>query len=93
MKEIYLLNIILLLTLFIGIVSLYDKDLISGEIESIKYGNKIITINLNNNDIPIVIFTEELTNIKNHDQIKIFGKYQTYRQKKEFIAKKIIKLS
>ncbi len=93
MNKIILLDIIILFTIFVGILSININDRIEGNIKSVDYGNNKITIYLNNKENPIIVFENSILNLKNGDTIIAYGKNDLYRQKQQLIAEKIVKIT
>jgi len=63
----------------------------TGTIESIKYSENKITIQLENQNETLIIFNPELLNLKAGDEISFQGKLDSYRGEKQIIVNKIIK--
>jgi DNA/RNA endonuclease YhcR with UshA esterase domain len=63
----------------------------NGTIESIKYSENKITIQLENINETLIIFDSRQLNLKIGDEITFNGKYENYRGEKQIIVDKITK--
>ena len=70
-----------------------NQKIESGEIKSIEYSGKKITIELKDRIEKLVIFDNKIFDIKKGDNIEFIGTKDTYKQEKEIIIAKIWKLS
>ena len=61
-----------------------------GTIKSIQYSNNKITIQLENNSVELILFDTTNINLSKGDTIKFQGKRETYKNKEQIIADKII---
>ena len=91
-KLLFVLALIGILTISLITQSSYQLK-INDKIKSISYGKNIITINLQNNSIKAIIFTNKIINLKKEDNIIIFGKFETYQNQTQIIADRIIKIN
>ena len=82
-----LLQIILLLFLSQSLSSTFQE----GVLKEIRYSTNRISITLENNPIELIIFPNEILNIKKGDKIKFSGRKEIYQNKTQIIAYKIIK--
>ena len=80
-----ILGILILLTL-----TQIQKPVAHGKIKSIQYSNNKISIILENNPKEIIIFTNKLLNLKQEQEIIIYGKQAIYKNQEQIIADKII---
>jgi hypothetical protein len=70
-----------------------NQKIESGEIKSIEYSGKKITIELKDRIEKLVIFDNKIFDIKKGDNIEFIGTKDTYKQEKQIIIAKIWKLS
>jgi len=84
--------LVILGILFLLILAKNQKPITQGKISSIAYKSNLITINLENNEQEIVLFTNKILDLKENQTIKVYGTQETYKNKKQIIADKIIKL-
>ena len=90
MKTKFLFLISLIGTLILLFLSQTSHQItITGNIESIKYGNNIITIKLENVEQNILIFENEILKLRPQDEVAIKGK----KKNKEILADKILRLN
>ena len=90
-KIIFTLSILGILFLLFIYSSLNQKQ--TGTIKSITYSKNKITIELKNKSEMLVIFSNNILNLKADDKISYQGKEDTYRNQKQIIIDKIEKLS
>lgn len=90
-KLFFILSIIgILILLFLTTTS---KPIIQGTIKEIKYGNNKITIQLENHNQEIILFSNKILNLQAGQNISIQGKQEVYKNKTQIIADKILKLN
>jgi len=92
MKTVFLINLILLLILLIGYISINTLNETTGTVKNIEYTNNKITITLKENDIKILVFDSINIKINNNDKIHAIGKLQNYKLTQQFVAEKITKI-
>ena len=88
-KTFFILSIIGILILLI-LSQTNSPPTIEGKIKSIKYGNNRIIINLENHNQEIIIFSTQLLNLQQGQESLIHGRQETYKNKTQIIADKII---
>jgi len=73
-----------------------NSNIKEGKISSIKYSTNKITITLKNQTTPLIIFENKRDNkildLKKGDKMQFKGRENTYKNKKQIIIDKIIKL-
>ncbi len=84
-------SLFLILTLLIFSQQIPKKE-INGTIKNIKYYQNKITIELRENQTKLTIFDSKILNLKKEDKIKALGKIEIWKNQKQFIVDKIIKL-
>jgi hypothetical protein len=89
---------ILILLSMLGVLILFfivqgDQEISSGEISSIDYSSKKITIELKDRTEKLVIFDNKIFDLKKGDLIEFAGTHDTYKQEEQIIVAKIWKLS
>jgi cell division protein FtsL len=90
-KRLFLLTILLIFVTII--ITENNKDQIMGEVQKITYSTNKITLEIEDYDEEVVLFTKKILDIKKSDKLKIYGKKNTYKNKEQIIAHKIIKTS
>jgi phosphatidylglycerophosphatase A len=91
-KKLFILSIISIFFL-IYLTNSLNQEPIKGTINSIKTYPKVTYLSLEENNITITIFTTTPLKIEKNQKIAIYGKYEEYKDKTQFIADKIIKIS
>jgi len=86
-KIFFILSLLGILTLLF--LTQIQKPISQGKIKQIKYSENKITIQLENQEIPIILFAEKPTKLKQNQQVLIYGKKETYKQQEQIIADKI----
>ena len=87
-KILFLLSLIGVFILLI--LSQNQKPIIHGKIQKINYGNNKISIFLQNNQIEIVLFTNQILNLQKDQQINVYGYEEKYKDKQQIIVDKIV---
>tara|TARA_Y100000310_G_C20656328_1_gene802169 strand:- start:319 stop:603 length:285 start_codon:yes stop_codon:yes gene_type:complete len=90
-KLFFILSILgILILLFLTTTT---KPIIQGKVESINYGNNKITLQLENHNQEIILFSNQILNLQQGQDISIQGREEIYKNKTQIIADKIIKLN
>ncbi len=92
MKTLLIIDVIFFLLIILGAISLFYNESASGVVKKIDYGNNKITIEIEGEDRGIVIFDNGNLNVNKGDKIFVSGKGDVYRQMKQIIPDKILKL-
>ena len=80
----------ILLTLILIIISLKSSpESITGKIKQINYYSSSMSIYVYEKEEQIVIF-DKIFNLKENQTITVYGKYEQYQNKTQFLADKII---
>ncbi|MFH1238345.1 MAG: hypothetical protein ABIH79_00360 [archaeon] len=78
--------------LLIILLAQNTKQTQTGKINSIKYSEDIITIELENFEEKLIIFDTNLINLKNSDRIEFQGRREIYKNEEQIIIDKIQKV-
>ena len=87
-KIFFIISLIGILLLIFLTQTIKDQ---TGTIQSIKYSEDKITIQLENQNKTLIIFNPKSFNLKVGDEISFQGKDEIYRGEKQIIINKIIK--
>ncbi len=88
-KLVFILSIISIILLSL----LSNHTEIVGKIKNINYYPERIDIYLEDLNEPIIIFTNKILNLSKEDIIRVEGTRETYKNKEQIIANKIIKIN
>lgn len=88
-KILFLLSIIGILFLLI-LMKTTEKPITTGKIEKINPQKNKISIFLKNNPPEIVLFTDKVVELKQEQEIEIYGRQEKYKNKLQIIADKIV---
>ena len=88
-KLFFFLSLIGILVLLL-ISTTIKPPTITGKIKTITYGNNKITLQIENNNIGIIIFTNKILALTTNQTIQATGKIEQYKNQTQFIADKII---
>ena len=91
-KIFFLLSIISILILLF-IAQAPQQPLAQGKLKSIKYGNNKISLKIENIPEEIILFENKIIPIRPNDYLTIHGRKDTFMNKTQIIADKIIKNS
>jgi len=86
-KIFFILALLGILTLLF--LTQLTKPITKGKISQIQYSTSKITIQLENQQTPIILFTNPPINLKQNQQVIIYGKQETYKNQVQIIANKI----
>ncbi|MBC8435156.1 hypothetical protein H8D91_01495 [archaeon] len=87
-KQILLITSFILI-LFLIIFTQSFKDFDEGEISNIKISTTRTILNLKNNEMDFISF-DKIENIEKCNKVKIYGKEELYKNKKQILIDKII---
>ena len=86
-KIFFILSLLGILTLLF--LTQINKPITQGKIKQIYYSENKITIQLENQETPIILFTDQPLQLKQNQEVLIYGKQETYKGKQQIIADKI----
>ena len=89
LKKIFFILSLLSILLLLFLTQLNQEPIIQGKIKSIQYGNNKISVYLENSTTEIIIFTNKILDLKQQQEIKVWGKQETYKNKEQVVADKI----
>lgn len=90
-KQRIFFTISLILLLIILFTTQNQKPITKGQIKQIQYSQNKITIQLKNQETPIILFTSKPLELIQNQEITIYGKQEQYKGKSQIIANKITK--
>ncbi|MBU2576945.1 MAG: hypothetical protein KKF50_04450 [Nanoarchaeota archaeon] len=90
LEKIFLILSLLGILLLMFLTQLPNNQ--TGTIESIKYSENRITIQLENQDETLILFNPSPLDLKPGDEISFRGKIETYRGEKQLIVDEIRKV-
>jgi len=90
MKKQKLLFILAIIGIFILLIlTTKSKPITEGIVKEIKYEEKRIIIKLENQNQEIIVFSNQILNLKPGQNISVIGKQEIYQNKTQILADKI----